>query len=68
MVEYAQIRVKFRRIEVPYINDLDLKYTNNMYPNRNNGFELNFVDLNQANLREELRKLRNKNKAKGGSK
>lgn len=35
-----------------------------MYPNRNNGYECDYVDLNQASLRMELKNLRNKNKSK----
>lgn len=35
-----------------------------MFPNRNNGYECDYVDLNQASLRMELKKLRNKNKSK----
>lgn len=42
----AMIRSKYRRIEVPYINDIDIKYSEDMYPNRNNGFECDFVDIN----------------------
>ena len=56
----AYIRCKYRRLEVPYIVDIDIKVSNNPNPNIPNGYEKIPIDLNEASLRLELRKLRNR--------
>lgn len=35
-----------------------------MFPNRNNGFDCDYIDINQISLKQELKSLRNKNKSK----
>lgn len=35
-----------KKIKIKKINDIDLLYSENMYPNRKNGFECDFVDIN----------------------
>lgn len=52
----------FRRLEVPYIVDIDIIADYDPNPNIPNGYEKIAVDINEASLRMELRKLRNRNK------
>lgn len=47
----AHIRCKFRRLEVPYIVDIDFKVSATPNPNIPNGYEKIAVDLNEASLR-----------------
>ena len=56
------MRCKYRRIEIPYIQDVNILIATNPYPNIPNGYDKIPIDINEANLRNELRKLRNKNK------
>ena len=58
----AYVRCKYRRIELPYIQDVNILIATNPYPNIPNGYDKIPIDINEANLRNELRKLRNKNK------
>ncbi len=58
----ALIRCKHRRIEMPYINDVEIIPSETPYPNDKSGYDRINVDLNEANLRMELKKLRNKSK------
>lgn len=58
----AYIRCKYRRIEVPYIQDVNILISTNPYPNIPNGYDKIQVDINEASLRGELKKLRNKSK------
>lgn len=51
-----------RRIEVPYISDINILVSNTPNPNIPNGYEKIPVDINEASLRMELRKLRNRSK------
>lgn len=60
--ESALKRCKYRRLEVPYIVDIDLRVWTTPYPNIPNGYEKIQVDINEANLRSELKKLRNRAK------
>lgn len=50
LLEYAQVRIECRRIEVPYINDVMITVSNSPYPNVPNGYTKIPVDLNEANL------------------
>lgn len=59
----AFIRCKYRRIEVPYIQDVNIVISTIPNPNIPNGYDKIEVDINEASLRNELKKLRNKNKA-----
>ena len=52
------MRLKFRRYEVPYLATVDVLMSANKVANIPNGFEKLPRDLNQANLRIELKKLR----------
>ncbi|CAD8200548.1 unnamed protein product [Paramecium pentaurelia] len=58
----AYVRCKYRRIEVPYIQDVNILISTNPYPNIPNGYDKIQIDINEANLRTELKRLRNKNK------
>lgn len=58
----ANVRCKQRRAEMPYIQDVKILMSTNPYPNISNGYEKIQVDINEASLRMELKKLRNKNK------
>lgn len=64
LVKYALVRCKFRRLEIPYINDIDFLLSLTPNPNIPNGYEKIPIDINEASLRMELSKLRNKNKKK----
>ncbi|EAR94374.2 hypothetical protein TTHERM_00049190 (macronuclear) [Tetrahymena thermophila SB210] len=64
----ALVRTTFRRLEVPYIVDIDIIADYDPNPNIPNGYERIPIDINEASLRMELKKLRNKNKGnKGGA-
>lgn len=56
----ALIRCKYRRLEVPYISDLTIVKDISPNPNIPNGYEKVPYDLNEADLKLELAKLRNK--------
>lgn len=58
----AYTRCKYRRVEVPYISDIDILVSNNNHPNIPNGYDKIPVDINEVSLRTELRKLRNRSK------
>ena len=58
LLDPALVRLKFRRYEVPYISVIDVNMSSNKQANIPNGFEKIPVDLNSANLRIELKKLR----------
>lgn len=66
LLESALLRGECRRIEVPYINDIGIITSSTPHPNIPNGYEKINIDLNEANLRTELKKLRKKNEGKGG--
>lgn len=46
---------------MPYINDVGIIASSTMNPNIPNGYEKIPTDLNEANLKIELKKLRKKN-------
>ena len=56
----ASIRCKFRRLEVPYISDITIVKDISSNPNIPNLYEKIPYDLNEADLKLELAKLRNK--------
>jgi hypothetical protein len=56
------IRIECRRIEVPYVNDIMIIVSNSPYPNIPNGYTKIPTDLNEANMRKELIKLRKSGK------
>lgn len=58
----ALVRAQLRRLEVAYIVDIDIIADYDPNPNIPNGYEKIPVDINEASLRMELRKLRNRNK------
>ena len=58
LLDPALVRLKFRRYEVPYLATIDVLMSANKVANIPNGFEKLPRDLNQANLRIELKKLR----------
>ena len=58
LLDSALIRLKFRRYEVPYLATIDVLMSASKTPNIPNGFEKIPKDLNAANLRIELKKLR----------
>lgn len=62
LLDPALIRLKFRRYEVPYLATIDVLMSTNKIANIPNGFEKLPHDLNQANLRIELKRLRASNK------
>lgn len=68
LIKTAQVRTRFRRLEVPYITEIDLICSHHPKPNVPNGFELINIDLNEANLRQELRKYRNSRASKRSTK
>jgi hypothetical protein len=50
---------------VPYVNDVSIIASSTANPNIPNGYEKIDVDLNEATLRMELKKLRKKNEGRG---
>jgi hypothetical protein len=58
LLDPALVRLKFRRYEVPYLATVDVLMSANKVANVPNGFEKLPRDLNQANLRIELKRLR----------
>ena len=58
MLDPALVRLKFRRYEVPYLATVDIQMSTQKVSNIPNGFERLPRDLNAANLRIELKKLR----------
>lgn len=66
LLDPALVRLKFRRYEVPYLATIDVLMSASKQPNIPNGFEKLPKDLNAANLRIELKKLRAQTKKDGG--
>ena len=60
----ALIRIKFRRYEVPYVSTIDILMSTSKDANIPNSFQKLPKDLNAANLRIELSKLRQGHKPK----
>lgn len=60
LLAFAFKRCDYRRIEVPYVCDLDFEVSNEMDINVRNGYEKVPIDLNEAFLKQEITKLRNK--------
>ena len=60
--ESALKRCKNRRLECPYIVEVDILISTTPHPNIPNGFDKIPIDLNEASLRLELKKLRNRAK------
>ena len=58
LLDPALVRLKFRRYEVPYLATVDVLMSSNKHANIPNGFEKLPKDLNMANLRIELKRLR----------
>lgn len=58
LLDPALVRLKFRRYEVPYLATVDIQMSSQKVSNIPNGFERLQKDLNAANLRIELKKLR----------
>lgn len=58
LLDPALVRLKFRRYEVPYLATVDVQMSSTKVSNIPNGFEKLPQDLNAANLRIELKKLR----------
>lgn len=65
LLDPALIRLKFRRYEVPYLATVDVLMSANRTANIPNGFEKLPKDLNAANLKIELKKLRQQAKLAG---
>lgn len=58
LLDPAMVRLKFRRYEVPYLATIDILMSATKNANIPNGFEKLPKDLNLADLRIELKKLR----------
>ena len=65
LLDPALVRLKFRRYEVPYLATVDVQMSSTKVSNIPNGFEKLPQDLNAANLRIELKKLRADAKKRG---
>lgn len=61
LLDPACVRLKFRRYETPYLATVDIQMSATKVSNIPNGFEKLPKDLNAANLRIELKKLRASN-------
>jgi hypothetical protein len=64
LLKTALIRLKFRRYEVPYVSTIDVLMSYSKNANIPNSFEKLPQDLNAANLRIELAKLKQAHKKK----
>jgi hypothetical protein len=64
LLKTALIRLKFRRYEVPYVSTIDILMSMSQDANIPNSFEKLPVDLNAANLRIELAKLKQAHRKK----
>ena len=60
LLRSALIRLKFRRYEVPYLSTIDVLMSTFKDANIPDSFEKIPIDLNAANLRIELKKIREK--------
>lgn len=58
LLQTALVRCKYRRVEVPYIVDIQLQEANIPQSNIPNGYEKVAIDINEAHLRTELAQLR----------
>jgi hypothetical protein len=58
LLDPALVRLKFRRYEMPYLATVDVLMSASRLANIPNGFEKIPKDLNAANLRIEVKKLR----------
>jgi hypothetical protein len=65
LLKTALIRIKFRRYEVPYVSTVDILMSTSQDANIPNSFQKLAKDLNFANLRIELAKLKQAGKKKG---
>lgn len=64
LLKSALIRLKFRRYEVPYVATVDILMSTSKDANIPNSFEKLPKDLNHANIKAELEKLRKADKKK----
>lgn len=62
LAQAARVRIKYRSIEVPYITDITIIASDTTTPNIPNDYEKLPYDLNSANMKLELTKLRNSGK------
>jgi len=53
LVKMAETRVALRRLEFPYVTDIDFGYKISKNQNVDNGFEQLPIDINEAFLRQE---------------
>lgn len=67
MLDPALVRLKFRRYETPYLATVDIQMSAQKIANIPNGFERLPKDLNAANLKIELKKLRSSAKQGGAA-
>lgn len=67
LLDPALVRLKFRRYEVPFLATVDVQMSSTKISNIPNGFERLTQDLNSANLRIELKKLRATAKLSGNT-
>ena len=58
LIESAYIRLRYRRVEVPYVTGVDVLASIQREPIIPNGYELLAGDLNSLHLKQELAKLR----------
>ena len=66
LLKSALIRLKFRRYEVPYVSTVDILMSTSKNANIPNSFEKLPKDINSANIKAELEKLRKADKKKEG--
>lgn len=57
LAEWAEVRIRLRRLEVPFVTDVDLLVSSIQDPKIPKGYERLDVDLNIAHLRQELAKI-----------
>lgn len=67
LLDPALVRLKFRRYETPYLATVDVLMSASKLANIPNGFEKIPKDMNAANLRIELKRLRAQAKLASGS-
>ncbi len=64
LVESAYIRLRYRRIEVPFVTGVDVLASIQKEPNVPNGYDMLPMDLNSLHLKKELIRLRASQKSK----
>jgi hypothetical protein len=67
LLETMIIRLKYRRVEMPYLSEIDIQSSQIQYANIPNNYEKIQVDLNLNNYKRQIKKLREEGKYTKGN-